>query len=86
MKFRTESGSTYEIVGDKIRRLNRDFGKRADGFWIQLAERPTVQVGYPVWIVMESLKEYGPDDYGNEYAEDVTTRVTTPVTVIQEDE
>ena len=85
MRFETESGSTYEIRGGKIRRLNPASGKRADGFWIGLAEQPTVKVGFPVWIVMESLKDFGPDDYGNENVGEVTTRVTSPVTRIEED-
>lgn len=85
MRFRTESGSVYEIAEldgvQHVRRLNADYTKRADETWVRLYNRSEVSVGCSVLLVMESLSLLGPDDYGNPEGNpsSVTTRITTPV-------
>lgn len=91
MKFKTASGSTYEIwsphyenTGTYIRRVNEEHSKRADGDWVPLVNEPTIVVGEQAVLVMESLRPYGGDDYGtpDEAADSVTTRVTSTVTEV----
>lgn len=65
MKFTTETGSTYEILDNRVRRLNRDSAKRADGVWVNLFNNPKVEIGQSVTLVMAALARYGPDDDGN---------------------
>jgi hypothetical protein len=85
MKFRTESGSVYElgIVGgvECVRRLNPNYTKRADGEWVRVHNRSEVMVGAAVWLMVESLAHLGSDDTGNDTVEgaNVTHRLTTPV-------
>lgn len=80
MKFQTVSGAIYQIEGDHIRRVNPNYRKRADGEWVRLWEQPQVELGLPVCILMDSLSDHGPDDYGNHLSgEGVTQRRTTPV-------
>ena len=86
MKFTTYSGSTYEISDGKIRRLNPDYEKRADGEWATLFNDPDIEVGSPAVLALESLAKRGPDDVGTpEWLKDnFTTRVTS--IVISKDE
>ena len=63
MRFTTESGSTYEINGSMVRRVNPGYEKRADGEWKELLNEPEIVLGGHVLLVMESLADYGPDDY-----------------------
>ena len=81
MIFTTYSGSTYEIKDGQVRRLNEGYAKRADGEWVTLSNDPVVEIGEPVVMILESLANRGPDDYGTpEWAADThTTRVTSPV-------
>lgn len=85
MRFKTKSGSTYEIAEfdgvEHVRRLNPDFSKRADGGWTRLRRRSEVTVGCSVLLVMDSLATLGPDDIGTpgDEVDDVTTRITTEV-------
>ena len=81
MKFVTESGSEYEIAGKKVRRINEDRAKRADGLWVELLDWPRVEIGERVRLVMAGLSAYGSDDYGN--SGPVTVRTTTPVVRIE---
>lgn len=86
MKFTTQSGAEYEFDGYRIRRIG-SYPKRGDGEWQTLVNKPIPEIGGRVLITMHSLHAYGPDDLGT-LAEDVseyTTRVTTPVTNIEED-
>lgn len=85
MRFKTETGSTYEIRGDEIRRLNPDYTKRADGEWVRLLNSPKVEVGYRVLLELEPLHEYGEDDSGVDsqgVVPDVTIRTTSRVTEV----
>jgi hypothetical protein len=82
IRFTTETGSTYEIDGDKVRRVGEYWNaKRADGEWVRLAgELPEVVVGEPVTLILESLSAYGPDDDGVENSPSpVTFRKTSRV-------
>lgn len=85
----TESGATYELEKDRIRRLEGGSGntKRQDGQWITLHAvfpNPPV-VGSPMLLSLESLAAYGPDDYGTvDPHPKITTRTTTPVVKITE--
>ena len=78
MKFTTYSGSTYEISDGKVRRLNPDYEKRADGDWVTLFNDPDIEVAV---LVLESLAKRGPDDVGTpEWLKyNFTTRVTSIV-------
>lgn len=90
MKFLTESGSIYEIDGNHVRRINEGYEKRADGEWVRLVDPPLiVREGEPVVLRLESLANYGPDDYENtvQVTPDAeTVRVTTPVVRVWDDE
>lgn len=82
IKFKTVSGSQYEIRGNKIRRVNDEFSKRADDVWVTLLSLPTVTVGRPATLILESLSEYGYDDRGG--TGEVTVRVTSTVTEVHD--
>jgi len=75
----TESGSTYEIDGTRIRRINVNATKRADGEWLQLLATPDIIVGASMLLQLEPLNSFGPDDDGMQVASLCTTRITTPV-------
>ena len=75
----TESGSTYQVDGDRIRRVNEDHEKRGDGEWLQLLTAPTITVGGSMLLQLEPLDSFGPDDFGMQFASFTTTRITTPV-------
>jgi hypothetical protein len=81
MRFTTATGSTYEIDGDKVRRVGaEDNGKRADGEWVQLLNTPEIEVGRSALLILECLSSYGPDDEGNlEPDSPVTFRRTSAV-------
>lgn len=83
MRFATVSGSEYEIVnhpaGKMIRRVNDNYGKRADGDWIRLLNTPELWVGFPAYLKLGLLSKYGPDDEGNEVEEGFTWRTTSSV-------
>ena len=85
MIVRTESGSTYEFNGDRVRRINPTVGKRGDGDWQRLIMMypETPRVGISMTLVMASLARYGADDAGTppELGGE-TTRHTTPVTLV----
>jgi len=94
MRFRTESGSTYEIrdgldedqkTVTVVRRLNPEYTKRADGEWKILLNDPHVEKGFRAVLVMESLSGYGADDHGQEGG-GPTVRTTSIVTEVWEDE
>jgi hypothetical protein len=79
----TESGSTYELDGTRIRRINLDATKRADGEWLQLLATPDIIVGASMLLQLEPLNSFGPDDYGMQVASFSTTRITTPVIKVE---
>lgn len=85
MKITTESGSVYEFEGDKVRRVNADAVKRADGEWLTVLRHTPIEVGLEVTFFLESLAEYGPDDDGNQNTGSTvaTVRRTTPIVSIQ---
>lgn len=86
MIFKTVSGSIYEIQDNKVRRVNPEHKKRADGDWVELLEAPVVEVGKRVSLAMRSLAELGPDDLDNTVRGDVlsvTSRLTTEVEWIE---
>lgn len=87
MKFSTYSGSEYEIQDGMVRRLNSNYGKRADGEWIWLIEEPVVKVGESAILRMKSLSSYGEDDLWTprEHTTAITTRITSTVTEIYYD-
>lgn len=80
----TESGSTYEFEGNRVRRVNESANKRGDTEWQPLVTMfpKTPTVGYPMLLVLKSLVRYGGDDHGTppDRADEVTTRRTTTVT------
>lgn len=82
MIFHTKTGSTYEIADGKVRRVNPDASRRADGEWVGLLNDPSVEVGASVLLVLEPLSGYGPDDYGFHDGA-FTTRRTSHVTSIE---
>lgn len=71
----TESGTRYEFVGQKMRRIS-DAGMRRDGEWIALLSEPHPFVGEPMFLALEPLAVDA----------DVTIRITTPVVSIEETE
>ena len=85
MKFRTKSGSEYEIVehpaGKVVRRINTNYQQRVDGEWVRLLNEPVIEVGGQAILTMPSLSEFGYDDIGTpeELASEYTTRVTSPI-------
>lgn len=86
MKVTTRSGSIYEIVGDLVRRVNFDAGKRGDGVWQLLVDMsPSIpKIGFPMVLVLGSLAKYGGDDIGTPLGmvSGETTRITTAVTEV----
>lgn len=83
MRFKTLSGSHYEIQDDRIRRVNENYEKRADGRWLRLLDEPLIDVGWPVVLKLEPLSEIGPDDFGDEAeASPHTIRITSAVTEV----
>ena len=89
LRFTTESGSIYEIQttstgAERVRRINPDAAKRADGEWLSIIQRSPIQIGSSALLNLESLSPYGPDDEGQEVAGGITIRRTSPVTNIQE--
>ena len=79
MKFKTETGSEYEINDGLIRRVNDSSELRADGVWVRLYGRSSIEVGFPVRLVLESL---APQDSGSA----ITYRTTSYVTEIFDDD
>ena len=71
MRFTTESGSEYEVRGDRMRRVNPNGVMTGDGTWIQVGGW-RVALGEPAVFDLEG----GPLDG--------LTRVTTVVTSIEE--
>ena len=84
MIVHTESGSRYEITETHVRRTNPTMGKRGDDVWQPLLSVAFPVVGEPMFLVMESLAELGPDDDGNRVQGSVTTRRTTRVVGVSE--
>ena len=80
--FETESGSKYEIANGKVRRVNETASKRGDGEWFTLVSHPEIYFHPPFTLIMESLSEYGVDDFGNAGGTEITMRLTSPVTNI----
>jgi len=85
LTFTTETGSTYQVDGDRVRRLEYVHGKRGDGEWLKLLNEPIVTVGSNVFFLLESLSDRGADDYGNSIEADMTTRMTSRVTDTKEE-
>lgn len=85
--FDTESGARYWIRKGKVKRLNPDDVKRGDGEWLKMWQMPVIEVGYPVTLKIDHLRDYGPDDYGSAYEDTIgsgfTTRLTTPVVGVE---
>jgi len=81
MRVMTESGSEYDFEANRMRRVNHGDVKRADGEWVKILSHSPVEVGSPIFFVLEPLGKYGPDDHGNENG-GVTTRITTPVVAV----
>lgn len=87
MKFKTATGSEYEIIADRIRRINPSATKRRDGEWVNLVRKPYIEVGYSAVLTLESLAAEGPDDFGTLLSEatQFTTRTTSTVTEVEND-
>lgn len=82
--FETYSGSVYHIRSGKIRRLNPNAEKRADGEWLTLYNRPEIEVGRGVYMILEPLASHGADDYGMYCPESILTeRMTSEVVGIE---
>lgn len=90
MRFKTATGSEYEIVqhpsGSVVRRLNAKHEKRADGEWVRLLNEPVIEVGEQALLTMSSLSAFGADDIGTpeDLASEYTTRVTSTITEVFE--
>lgn len=84
MKFKTVSGSEYEIRDGLVRRINPEHEKRADGEWVRLINNPDVRVGECAIVTTESLRRFGGDDYEtrDEEANLFSTRITSTVTEV----
>lgn len=82
MKFWTESGSTYEVSGTKIRRINDRYIKRGDETWVELLNNPKLVAGQRTVLITEPLGQFGPDNYGSDEG-GYTHRVTSPITRIE---
>jgi len=84
VRVTTESGAVYEFAEGRVRRVNESHVKRADGDWVRLVTMfpKTPEVGVGMVLVLESLAEHGPDDYGTRVPDATTTRVTTRVTEV----
>ena len=78
----TESGSTYQVDGDRIRRVSESDEMRGDNEWLQLLNTPTIRVGSFMILQLEPLSRFGADDYGIQFNAVATTRITTPVTKV----
>ena len=83
MKFKTESGSVYEVEPGRVRRVST-YSKRGDNTWVRLKFPPEVALGCRAVLILESLAPLGPDDVGTVRPDKVTIRTTTPVTKIWE--
>ena len=82
--FETYTGSRYWIKGGKVKRLNTDYEKRADGEWLTLYNRPEVEVGRGVYMILEPLARHGADDYGVcDPGTDITQRMASEVVGIE---
>lgn len=88
MKFKTKTGSEYEIVnhpaGDMIRRINASAEKRADGEWVRLYGHSPIEVGHSAVLVMESLARYGSDDTGFDQGDEITFQTTRTTSTVDE--
>ena len=86
MIVRTESGAVYELRGNQVRRYNPTHVKRGDDEWQTLVNEPWPEVGERMYLVMESLAAYGPDDHGTppDRVDKYTRRTTTPVIRIEQ--
>ena len=85
LTFTTETGSTYQVDGDRVRRLEYTHGKRGDGEWLRLLNEPIVAAGSKVFLLLESLSDRGADDYGGRIEADATIRITSRVTDTKEE-
>lgn len=82
--FETWSGSRYWIKSGKVKRLNHGHEKRADGEWLTLYNRPDIEIGRGVYMILEPLESYGVDDYGTYCPEAILTqRMTSEVVGIE---
>lgn len=82
--FETWSGSRYWIKSGKVKRLNPNAEKRADGEWLTLYNRPDIEIGQGVYMILEPLASHGADDYGVCDPEtDLTQRMTSEVVGIE---
>lgn len=86
MRFKTETGSEYEMQGALIRRVNTGAEKRGDGKWLLLKNEPHIAIGESALLELEPLAAYGPDDNGAHVVESTSTwRKTSWVTEIIND-
>lgn len=82
--FETESGARYWIKDGRVKRLNPNDVKRADGEWVAFYDYPVLDVGYSAVLRLAPLSGYGQDDFGNlEDTTVFTTRTTTPIVGIE---
>lgn len=87
IKVSTSSGAEYlfDTEAKRFRRVNPSHVKRGDEEWLSYFYVSSIEVGHAVIIVLESLAKYGPDDTGVQNLETGdTTRITTPITSIEE--
>lgn len=74
MRFGTESGTVYEVLGERVCRAVAGDAEamRRDGEWLDLLMAPHVVVGQPASFILEPLGEG-----------DVTMRQTSQVTWVE---
>ncbi len=83
MKFKTVSGSEYEMSDGWIRRTNEGYEKRGDGEWARLLNKPRIEVGSPAYLILEPLSGFGDDDQEEQVENpQATFRTTSLVTEV----
>lgn len=71
MRFFTETGSEYEVDGNRVRRVSKH-GMRRDEEWLEMLQPPYIQVGHSAHMALEPLGEG-----------DVTFRTTSRVVGVE---
>ena len=57
MLFETETGSVYELRGNRVRRIESTHGLRRDGDWLRFTNSPCPVVGQSLVLHLEPLAE-----------------------------
>ena len=85
-RITTASGTVYTLddANARVRRESQN-KLRGDEQWQGMFNKPEVEVGHIMVLLINPLSDFGPDSYGNLVPDaPYTTRLTTPVTNIEE--